>query len=113
MCYHIKCQRKKLLSTLKMGFPIWKVVFEIRSTRRCKSHHRSVSIGVGYLSNVKSVRKGVFEYEIDFGPGYRMYFGQHGNLLVILLGGGTKKSQNKDIKSAQLYWAQYKRSNKK
>lgn len=62
----------------------------------------------GNMSNVKSVGKGVFEYRIDFGPGYRAYFGQEGNALVILLGGGTKKRQHKDIGNAQKSWAEYK-----
>ena len=62
----------------------------------------------GNLSNVKSVGKGVSEYKIDFGPGYRIYFGQEGNELVILLGGGSKKTQQKDINVAQELWAEYK-----
>lgn len=63
----------------------------------------------GNLSNTKSVGKGVFEYKIHFGPGYRIYFGQDGSTLVILLHGGTKKRQNKDIQQAQDLWAEYKR----
>jgi putative addiction module killer protein len=62
----------------------------------------------GNFSNVKSVGKGVSEYKIDFGPGYRIYFGQEGNQLVILLGGGSKKTQQKDINVAQKLWAEYK-----
>jgi len=45
----------------------------------------------GNLSKVKSVGSGVFEYKVDFGPGYRIYFGKDGDRLVILIGGGTKK----------------------
>ena len=55
----------------------------------------------GNLSNVKPVGQGVAEYRIDFGPGYRIYIGQDGNVLIILLGGGTKKGQNADIQQAQ------------
>lgn len=62
----------------------------------------------GNFSNVKSVGKGVFEYKIDFGPGYRIYFGKAGNELIILLGGGSKKTQSEDIKKAQRAWQQYK-----
>ncbi len=62
----------------------------------------------GNLSNVISIGKGVSEYKIDFGPGYRIYFGQDGNTLIILLGGGSKKTQSEDIRKAQLLWAQYK-----
>jgi putative addiction module killer protein len=63
----------------------------------------------GNLSNVKGVGTGVLEYRIDSGPGYRIYFGKDGNRLVILIGGGTKKRQDRDIAEAQVCWADYKR----
>jgi putative addiction module killer protein len=66
----------------------------------------------GNFSKVKSVGSGVFEYKINFGPGYRIYFGKDGNRLVILIGGGTKKRQQQDIVSAQECWAAYKRRKK-
>ena len=62
----------------------------------------------GNFSNVKAVGAGVSEYKIDFGPGYRIYFGQDGETLVILLFGGTKKGQQEDIKAAKELWADYK-----
>ena len=61
------------------------------------------------VSNVKGVGAGVFEYRIDFGPGYRVYFGKDGDAVVILLGGGTKKRQDRDIATAQERWADYKK----
>ncbi len=69
-------------------------------------------IGSGNLSNVKSVGKGVQEYRINFGPGYRIYFGRDGDALVILLGGGSKKRQADDIAEAQRRWADYKKRKK-
>jgi putative addiction module killer protein len=63
----------------------------------------------GNLSNSKGIGEGVFECRIDFGPGYRIYFGKDGDTLVILLGGGTKKRQQKDIVSAKILWKEYKR----
>jgi len=63
----------------------------------------------GNFSNVKGIGAGVYEYRIDFGPGYRIYFGKDGNLLVILLAGGTKKRQSADIAAAKEYWQDYKR----
>ncbi len=63
----------------------------------------------GSLSKVKGVGGGVDEYKIYFGPGYRIYFGKDGDRLVILLGGGTKKRQQRDIEEAQKCWADYKR----
>jgi len=67
----------------------------------------------GNFSNTKSVGKGVIEYKIDFGPGYRIYFGEDGNDLILLLTAGTKKSQSRDIKHAHANWADYKRRKKK
>jgi putative addiction module killer protein len=63
----------------------------------------------GNVSNVKGVGSGLFEYRIDFGPGYRVYFGKDGERLVILLGGGTKKRQQTDIATALANWQDYKR----
>jgi putative addiction module killer protein len=67
----------------------------------------------GNLSNVKPVGQGVAEYRIDFGPGYRIYIGQDGKTLVILLGGGTKKGQNSDIQLARKRWREYKTRKKR
>jgi putative addiction module killer protein len=63
---------------------------------------------MGNSSNVKSVGGGVLEYKIDFGPGYRIYFGKDGEKLIILLCGGDKKSQKNDIEKAREYWRHYK-----
>ena len=63
----------------------------------------------GNFSSVKGVGSGLFEYRIDFGPGYRVYFGKDGDRLVIVVGGGTKKSQQQDISAATAHWRDYKR----
>jgi putative addiction module killer protein len=60
------------------------------------------------ISNSQSVGAGVFEYRIDFGPGYRIYFGKDGETVVILLGGGTKKHQSDNILAAQNRWQDFK-----
>src|SRR5260370_13091899 len=67
-----------------------------------------IRIGQGNFSNVKGVGAGVFEYTLDFGPGYRIYFGRDGDRVVILLGGGTKKRQQRDINDAIAKWRDYK-----
>jgi putative addiction module killer protein len=69
-------------------------------------------IGHGNFSNVKSVGAGVHECRVDFGPGYRVYFGKDGERLVILLGGGTKKRQQRDIADAVSGWQDYKNRKK-
>ena len=62
----------------------------------------------GSLGDSKSVGGGVFEFRIDFGAGYRVYFGQDGNTIVVLLCGGDKGSQDADIKRAKQYWKDYR-----
>lgn len=66
----------------------------------------------GNLSNAKAVGEGVQEYRIDWGPGYRLYFGRDGDTLIILLCGGTKRRQQDDIAEAQVHWAEYGRRKK-
>ena len=63
----------------------------------------------GNLSNAKGVGGGVFECRIDFGPGYRIYFGKDGDTLIVLLGGGTKARQQRDIENARHLWQEYRR----
>lgn len=67
----------------------------------------------GNFSNVKGVGAGVYEYRIDFGPGYRIYFGKDGDWLVILLLGGIKNRQDKDIAAAKRLWLDYKRQRRR
>jgi putative addiction module killer protein len=62
----------------------------------------------GNFSNVRGVGAGVYEYKIDFGPGYRVYLGKDGERAVILVGGSTKKRQDAAIAAAQRTWAEYK-----
>jgi len=66
----------------------------------------------GNVSNVKAVGAGVSEYKIDFGPGYRIYFGMDGDTLVILLAGGTKRDQRGDITAAKERWTDYQQRKK-
>jgi putative addiction module killer protein len=83
---------------------------ELESVARARVTRAIVRLEQGNFSNVKSVGEGVFEYRIDFGPGYRVYLAQDGQTLVILLTGGTKKRQQRDIEEAHAYWQDYKQS---
>lgn len=62
----------------------------------------------GLYGDCESVGDGVFELRIFFGPGYRVYFGEDEGQLVILLCGGDKGSQKRDIRAAKGYWKEYK-----
>jgi putative addiction module killer protein len=66
-------------------------------------------MGNGNFSAARGAGSGISELRLDFGPGYRVYFGKDGEQLVILLGGGAKKRQQADIDAAQALWAEYKK----
>jgi putative addiction module killer protein len=65
-------------------------------------------VAQGNLGDSRSVGGGVAELEIDFGPGYRVYFGQEADRIYLLLG-GTKKTQDQDIKRAREFWEDHGR----
>ena len=92
------------------GQPFAEWFARLESVARAKVTRAIVRLEQGNFSNVKSVGAGVFEYRIDFGPGYRVYFGQDGPALVILLTGGAKKRQQRDIDAAHGYWQDYKQA---
>ena len=91
-------------------------MFEVRQTETYKKWFKTLKdrkararidirikrISLGNLGDVKSVGKGVFELRIDYGPGYRVYFVERDRIRIILLAGGKKSTQNKDIKKAQV-----------
>ena len=69
---------------------------------------RLARVRQGNLGDCKSVGEGVSELRVDYGPGYRVYFGQSGRTLVVLLCGGDKRTQDRDIGLAKQYWREYK-----
>ena len=81
---------------------------ELEPVARAKVTRAMAQLGQANFSNVKSVGEGVFEFRIDFGPGYRVYFGRDGEALIILLTGRTKKRQQRDIDNSHTYWQDYK-----
>jgi putative addiction module killer protein len=62
----------------------------------------------GLLGDWKNVGGSVCELRIDYGPGYRVYYGQDGGTLILLLCGGDKRAQAKEIEKAHDYWKDYK-----
>jgi putative addiction module killer protein len=83
---------------------------DLEPVARAKVTRALARMEQGNLSNVKPVGGGVLEFKIDFGPGYRVYFERDGSTLIVLLTGGTKKRQQRDIATAIEYWRSYKQS---
>ncbi len=75
---------------------------------KAKIYNRLDKVERGTLGQTRSVGKGVHELKIDYAAGYRIYFANDGKTVVLLLCGGDKRTQDKDIKTAQLYWQDYK-----
>ena len=85
---------------------------ELDKATRARVQARILRFETGNLGDHKDVGAGVLEARLDFGPGYRVYFGRKGRELVLLLLGGGKASQKKDIKHAQEFWSRYLKENK-
>jgi putative addiction module killer protein len=79
---------------------------------RAKIQTRIIRLRLGNMGDAKAVGEGVQELRIDYGPGYRLYFGQGGSTTVLLLCGGDKGTQAADIKKAKEYWADYQQRRK-
>ena len=77
-----------------------------RSQLRIRNRIRRIELG--NFGEYRFVGTGVFELKCSFGPGYRVYFAKVENTVVVLLAGGDKSSQNRDIERAKTYWKQYK-----
>lgn len=75
---------------------------------RVKIRTRLDRVQLGNIGDRASVGEGVQELRIDFGPGYRVYYGQTGPKVVLLLCGGDKSTQTQDILQAKRYWNDYK-----
>ena len=93
----------------KIPFSEW--YYSLRDPKaRLKIEVRLERVELGNLGDYQSVGEGVFELRIDYGPGYRVYFGQAGRTIVLLLCGGDKSTQQQDIRKAKEYWADYENS---
>jgi putative addiction module killer protein len=74
---------------------------------RARVQARVLRFELGNLGDSKSVGEGVWEARLAFGPGYRLYFGRQGKTVILLLLGGDKGSQTRDIRRAKRYWADF------
>lgn len=88
-----------MTSLQSQTFQHWLSVLKDRKAA-AKIHARLDRVANGNLGDVKSIRDGIFEMRIDYGPGYRLYFIRRGLLVIILLAGGDKNTQGADIKNA-------------
>ncbi|MDQ6986879.1 MAG: type II toxin-antitoxin system RelE/ParE family toxin [Mariprofundaceae bacterium] len=81
---------------------------------RAKIRERIARLRLGNMGDCEPVGEGVSELRVHYGPGYRVYFGQEGQKIVVLILGGSKRTQKKDIKTAKVLWKDYKeRENEK
>lgn len=82
---------------------------------RAKISARFARIRLGNFGDCKSIRgaKGLYELRVHFGPGYRIYFGKEGTKMILLLSGGDKGSQKKDIDKSHELWQDYLKGQKR
>lgn len=92
--------------------PFRRWLAQLATDARARIQVRVLRFEAGNLGDHKSVGDGVWEARLDFGPGYRVYFAKAGRMVILLLVGGDKRSQAKDIAQAKLHWAQYKEATK-
>jgi putative addiction module killer protein len=92
--------------------PFTRWLLSIRDTSIRRIQARIIVIETGNLGDHRSVGDGVWELRLDFGPGYRIYYGEVDNTVVLLLCGGDKSSQRRDIERAKNYWKEYKERHK-
>ena len=90
--------------------PFVKWISKLSRTYRARVFARLDRVEAGNIGDCRSVGEGVYELRLHFGAGYRVYFGEIGSTIILLLCGGQKSSQPKDIQQAKAYWEQYKRS---
>lgn len=92
--------------------PFRRWLARLATDARARIQVRILRFEAGNLGNHKAVGEGVWEPRLDFGPGYRVYFAKAGRTVILLLVGGDKRSQAKDIAQAKMYWAHYREETK-
>jgi putative addiction module killer protein len=82
---------------------------KIRDARaRARIRVRLDRLSLGNFGDCKSIGGSIHELRLDYGPGYRIYFAQYGDQIILLLWGGTKRTQQQDIQLAQEYWGDFR-----
>ncbi len=106
---HSVSQKEVLVFTTEDGqqpYSNWLNGLRDGTTRR-RIIQRVTRLESGNYGDFKSLKDGVFELRLSFGSGYRVYFAEDGNTVVVLLCGGDKSTQEKDIETAKAYWKEY------
>jgi putative addiction module killer protein len=102
--------RQYITAEGKIPFDEWlNSLRDIRAQARIEQ--RLDRLRSGNLGDYKSIGDGIYELRIDYGNGYRVYFGQIGLVVILLLCGGDKSTQNRDIRKAKEFWQNFKRQN--
>jgi putative addiction module killer protein len=92
-------------------FRTWLDGFDVRVRARVQA--RVLRFETGNLGDHRAVGEGVWEARCAFGPGYRIYFGWAGATVIVLLLGGDKASQRRDIRQARRFWADYQEATRR
>ncbi|MDJ0843058.1 type II toxin-antitoxin system RelE/ParE family toxin [Crocosphaera sp.] len=99
----------KLLETDEGKVPFEQWYDSIRDkVTKVRVRRRLDRVSLGNFGDTESVGEGVYELRLHFGAGYRVYFARIGNTVIVLIGGGDKSSQKKDITEAKKLWREYK-----
>lgn len=115
ICYTVSMSKIKVVfyktATKKVPYKEW--ADSLDSTTRAKISARVDRLEDGNFGEYKPLKghHGIYELIIDYGPGYRIYYGKQGAVIVILLLGGEKKSQTRDIEKAYRYWISHTEEN--
>ena len=97
---------KEYVENERSPFGDWRASLNSVTRARIEKYIRRLEFG--NFGSVKALQEGVFELKMDFGSGYRAYFGRDGKTIIILLGGGSKRRQSADIAAAIERWKRYK-----
>ncbi|MGL5873898.1 MAG: type II toxin-antitoxin system RelE/ParE family toxin [Xenococcaceae cyanobacterium] len=99
----------RLLETDEGTVPFKEWYFSLKDkVTKVRIRRRLDRLELGNFGDTESIGEGIYELRIHFGAGYRVYFARVENVIIVLLGGGIKKTQSKDIAKAKKLWRKYK-----
>jgi putative addiction module killer protein len=101
---------KEFIEVNRSPFGSWFDSLDAVTAARVDKYIRRLE--AGNFGAAKALDEGIFELRLDFGPGYRVYYGRDGKTIIILLGGGSKRRQSADIAAAIERWKRFKQSKK-